>query len=384
MNLWGPVGMNTQPVNTESKPHIVFAKFTGEEILEEMGRLLYSVLHIFAANGYQVKLFDNINFSKLDKYGQLVPSMMNLTLVDTVPDNRTHMLYLFDRKDKSCSRYHWKKTIQIKFDVFSTYRITDPVIMPYPIHPLHSGADLAERLEALRKNQKTLRVFFSGDTKGYTKNRIHYPNTKLPRLQVIETILERLVDQTIHVKDETTLRGLLAGDYINSCIIVDTSKLWVDPASWLTHLSKTDFFICPPGYCMPMCHNVIEAMAVGAIPIINYPEWFNPTLTDMENCIVFGDQKDLIRKMRIVLEMDQQQVSEIRDKVIYYYENHLSPRKFIKEIESREKNKITLLMITDKNTVKNAGKLNEKSILISGKPTLANRRYYKFISALLT
>jgi len=368
-------------MKTEQNSRVVFANFTGDDILGEMGRLLYSILNIFSTNGYQVKLFDNINFSKLDKYGQLVPSMTNLTLVDAVPDNSSRMFYLFDSEDRTCSRDQWRRKIQIKFDVFSTYRLSHPLIMPYPVHPLQSGADLPARLEKLRKNEKKLRIFFSGDTKGYTQNRIHYPNTKLPRLVVIETILEQLGGKTIHVKDETTLNNLFSGDYINNCVIVDTSKLWVDPAEWMPRLSKTDFFICPPGYCMPMCHNVIEAMAVGAIPIINYPEWFNPTLRHMENCIVFDDRKDLIRKIESVLEMGKQEVSEIRGRVTDYYENHLNPTRFIDDIESRKENKTTVLMITDKNTIKNASRLNEKSILISGRPTLANSRLYKFISA---
>jgi hypothetical protein len=37
-------------------------------------------------------------------------------------------------------------------------------------------------------------------------------------------------------------------------------------------------------------------------------------------------------------------------------------------------------MITDKNTINNASRLNEKSILITGKPTLANSKWYKFFS----
>jgi hypothetical protein len=232
-------------MNTEKNPHMVFAKFTNDEILDEMGRLLYSILNIFTTNGYQVKLFNNINFSKLDKYGQLVPSMTNLALVDAVPDLTSQTLYLFDMQDKSCSHHQWKKKIQIKFDIFSTYWITDPLIMPYPVHPLLSGADLPLQLERLRKNEKKLRIFFSGDTKGYTKNRIHYPNTKLPRLEVIETILKISGDKTIHVKDEDSLNSLFAGDFINSCIIVDTDRMWIDPTDWLPHLSKTDFFIFP-------------------------------------------------------------------------------------------------------------------------------------------
>ena len=367
------------PMETDSAT--VFAKFLQDDILDEMGRLLYSILNVFATNGYRVKLSDNIDFSALDKYGQLVPSMSNLELVETIPENSSDMLYLFDREDKSCSRKQWRKKIRIRFDIFSTYRITNPSFMPYTVHPLLSGTDLPLQLETLRKNEKRLRIFFSGDTKGYTKNRIHYPNTKIPRLEVIETILTRMPDVSIYAKDGAELRRLFADGFVDRCVIVDTSRLWIDPKDWLPHLSKTDFFICPPGYVMPMCHNVIEAMAVGAIPIINYPEWFNPTLEHMENCIVFDDKNDLIRKIENVFEMGQEDISEMRSKVINYYENHLNPRTFISDIESRTEKKITVLMITDRNTIKNASRLNEKSILISGKPTLSNSVWHKLFDA---
>ncbi|MGD8631536.1 MAG: hypothetical protein PVG72_12525 [Gammaproteobacteria bacterium] len=364
-------------MSTQPESPIVFARFTGKTILGEMGRLLYSILNIFATNGYQVQLLDNIDFSKLDKYGQLVPSIENLKLVGTIPDDTSHMICLFDLDDIHCSRRKWKKRIQLKFDIFSTYRITEPLIMPYPVHPLLAGADLPIRLENLRKNEKKLRIFFSGDTKGYTKNRIHYPDTKLPRMEVIDSILEYLGDRTIHVKDETVLNELFSGDLVRKCVIVDTGNLWIDPADWLPDLSKSEFFICPPGYSMPMCHNVIEAMAVGAIPVINYPEWFTPALKHMENCIVFGDREDLIRQVEAVLEMGHEQISGLRNRVIEYYENHLHPGRFVSNLEAREDYKLTVLMITDENTIKNASRLNAKSIIIRGKPTLIDSRWYK-------
>ncbi len=364
-------------MHRETIPRTVFARFTENDILDEMGRLLYSILNIFATNGYRVELFDNINFSELDKYGQQVPSLDNLSLVDSVPDDSGDRLYLFDQVDKACSKRCWKKKIQVKFDIFSTYRLTDPLIMPYPVHPLLSGADLPQRLEQLRKNEKKLRIFFSGDTKGYTRNRIHYPNTKLPRLEVINTILEQRADRTIHVKDEATFRELLDGDFVDSCVIVNTGSMWIDPQEWLPDLSKSDFFICPPGYCMPMCHNVIEAMAVGSIPILNYPEWFNPTLSHMENCIVFDNREDLAGKIDHVLDMQPHEVATLRKRVIAYYDEHLSPRNFIDAIESREDCNITVLMITDKNTRKNASRLNRRSILITGKATFAGSWWYR-------
>jgi hypothetical protein len=101
----------------------------------------------------------------------------------------------------------------------------------------------------------------------------------------------------------------------------------------------------------------------------------------MENCVSFYDRKDLIKKIRSIFELEQQKISEMRNQAIDYYENHLSPRKFISNIESKQESKTTVLMITDKNTIKNARRLNKNSILIRGKPTLANSRWYKLLQS---
>jgi hypothetical protein len=45
---------------------------------------------------------------------------------------------------------------------------------------------------------------------------------------------------------------------------------------------------------MPLCHNVIEAMSVGTIPIIQkeYAALY-PNLTDNENAVIFNDLEHL-------------------------------------------------------------------------------------------
>jgi hypothetical protein len=97
----------------------------------------------------------------------------------------------------------------------------------------------------------------------------------------------------------------------------------------------------------------------------------------MENSIVFDDKEDLARKIDHVLEMHPHEVANLRERVIAYYEKHLSPRNFIDAIESREDSKVTVLMITDKNTRKNASRLNRRSILITGKATFADSWWYR-------
>jgi hypothetical protein len=364
------------PVTSKSHQPIIFAKFVDQDILAEMGRLLFYTLNIFALNGYHIKLFQNINFEKLEKdrpYIRLVESIENLVMVDEPPENTEHMIYLFDHADREYAQRNWGKKIQVKFNIFSSYfwsvfRKSRPVMMPYPMHPLLYDADLESRLESCRQQKRTMRIFFSGDTEGYRKNRIQYPTRKLTRSEIIGAITDGMGNKAVCVTDSESHNRLLEGEFIQHFVIVDNRQFRIEARYWLEALSKSDFFLCPPGYVMPMCHNVIEAMSVGTIPVINYPEWLNPGLTDMVNCVAFDDKADLIRKIDHVLNLEKEQVAEMKTRVIEYYRNNLDPAGFVKKLAMNTDKKVTLLMITDAYVAKNASKLNRNSIIIKGTP----------------
>ena len=355
----------------------IFAKFLNDEILGEMGRLLFTLLNAFAANGYHIRLFHNIDIEKLEKhnrpYIRLLESIDNLRMVDSVPGNTGDIIYLFDSKERALSRKGWKKEIHVRFDIYSTYlfssfREAQTVFFPYPMHPLNYETGLPLRLEEARRTEKKVRIFFSGDTEGYKRNRIHYPADKLTRTEIIEVIHDEMDSRVDSVEDAAILEDLLEGNYRQRFILVDNTKTRIDAQAWLETLSKADFFLCPPGYVMPMCHNVIEAMAVGTIPIINYPEWLNPDLEDTVNCMAFDDRESLISTITQVLNMNQETINNMKNRVIDYYDSNLDPKRFIQKIESIPCKEITLLMTTDANVANNEFGLNRNSILITGKP----------------
>src|SRR2546428_3506288 len=196
--------------------------------------------------------------------------------------------------------------------------------MPFPVHPVHAAPDLRERLTRFRSNTRKMRVFFSGETSGYTINRITYPKAKLPRLDIVDTIRERMGDRVIFVQQQAVLDTLLSAGYVNKCVILDTNKLRVPDQEWLNALGKADFFLSPPGIVMPMCHNSVEALAVGTVPVINYPEWFAPRLEHMRNCVVFDDEQTLIHDLDSVLAMDEGRIASMREQATAYYDAHLS------------------------------------------------------------
>jgi hypothetical protein len=78
---------------------------------------------------------------------------------------------------------------------------------------------------------------------------------------------------------------------------------------------------------MPYAHNIIEAMSVGCIPIIQkeYAQMFFPALQNQMNAIIFRDLSELVSQIKIALNLPESQIGFMRKEVTKYYTNHLTP-----------------------------------------------------------
>lgn len=97
---------------------------------------------------------------------------------------------------------------------------------------------------------------------------------------------------------------------------------------WLSFLGKSAFFLACPGVLMPMCHNLIEAMYCGCIPILQHPGLFDPPLEDGINCLVFNSRESLKERIETALAMDSEKLSEMQKEVKHYYNAYVSPEYF--------------------------------------------------------
>ncbi|WP_312075179.1 hypothetical protein [Chryseobacterium sp.] len=100
-------------------------------------------------------------------------------------------------------------------------------------------------------------------------------------------------------------------------------------------LSKFNFYLCCPGVVMPLCHNVVEAMSVGTIPIIEkeYAEVMYPNLEHLKNAIIFNDLKELEELLQnIIFKISQEEISEMRENSLIYYKEFLTPEGMIKNL----------------------------------------------------
>ncbi len=343
----------------------LYARFHGPEIFLEQGRLLFALLHVFAKSGYRIRLHPYLGDKPLEKYGQMIHTLPGLELAEQADADTAGALYLHDRPDATLARLPWAKRIEVRFDLFSPFWRSDPIIMPFPMHPMQSALQ-RDAVLALRASERKMRVFFSGDTEHYRREWVRYPKPKLPREPIVKAVIERLGDDRVLIEDAASLQRLLDGPYVKRAVLTASSQVRIEFADWLPTLASADFFLSPPGIVMPMCHNIIEAMAVGTIPITNYPEWLDPPLEPGKNCLAFDTLEDLDANMHRALAMSDSQIAAMRAQVVDYYEQHLRPDRFVARVEAHPGPVVPVLMYTERNMALNAKRLGRHSILIQG------------------
>ncbi|WP_294284045.1 hypothetical protein [uncultured Chryseobacterium sp.] len=100
-------------------------------------------------------------------------------------------------------------------------------------------------------------------------------------------------------------------------------------------LSYFNFYLCCPGVVMPLCHNVIEAMSVGTIPLIQreYAEVMYPNLQHRINAVIFQDLDELEHILQNeIFNYSEQEILAIKTNVLDYYEEYLSPNGVVKNL----------------------------------------------------
>ena len=91
---------------------------------------------------------------------------------------------------------------------------------------------------------------------------------------------------------------------------------------------------------MPLCHHLIEGMKVGSIPITNCEKLVSPNL-DLNMSLHYSNIDELNNQVKKALDMKEEEIIYMREKVFDYYEKYLSPKnfklKFIQALDEKNK-----------------------------------------------
>ena len=223
------------------------------------------------------------------------------------------------------------------------------VHLPYPMSPMVLEQGGLERLATLRDGPRPVRILFAGHFE-----RVHYDRPdvherrfgKRNRWALLEHL--RAAGRTVEPASRAELEGVLSGGGgREGIVVVDSARVPVAPREWLTLVAQADFFFCPPGRIMPPCHNLVEALAVGTVPITNSPEWFWPVLGDGRECLAFDTTASLDRAVDRALAMPDADVAAMRAAAIAYHDRHLDLRRIASRLAARRGEQLRLTLVDE-------------------------------------
>lgn len=151
------------------------------------------------------------------------------------------------------------------------------------------------------------------------------------------------------IASRSDLQTFLESDEDQKIILVDRKKFNIPMHELRPLLARFEFYFALPGMAMPFSHNIIEAFSSGTIPFIqqSYADLFAPPLANYGQAVTFQGKDDLIQRLRDLFSISQPQIASLRSCVGKYYENYLTPKSVV---ENLEKNKYTSIYLQAERT----------------------------------
>jgi hypothetical protein len=215
------------------------------------------------------------------------------------------------------------------------------------------------RQRAHDRREGTIRLSFAGNVNParYSSPLLPRLFAKLSRVEVVNTVIQAYSNKVVCPHTRGEWQAVKGAEILAA---VDPNA-YLNVQEFMEMLGQSDFYLSPPGVTMPLCHNVVEAMFMGAVPVLQYPEFFNPPLENDVNCIVFRDRADLIRRVAKILEMAPVRIAELRHQAMVYYDRHLSPEAVVGRIVERGDKLRTIYLLSEQGSVEKLRKRKERS-----------------------
>jgi len=187
------------------------------------------------------------------------------------------------------------------------------VAVPYIMHPRNYMIAKPVLLE------KQVGIVMSGnfEAKIYDSDVITKNFNLLNRWQIYNQIIKHAA--VVSVTGIEFKEQLSTNVFLDKFVVMKWQQGAIPSEEWRHYLSSAKFLFCAPGMTMPMCHNVIEAMSVGVVPIINYQKWLNPSLIDGKNALLYNSEESIHQVIDKALQMSYQEYKQLQDNVIEYY-----------------------------------------------------------------
>ena len=326
---------------------------TPQETFQFLGdwRYLLRLFELARAGGFSIVLpADLIGELELGEYKSTLPAF------DIVCNKEAKANLTFTLPD-SCRHSSETKVIHVYLDGAMPGSVigTDYTRISFGVHPRIAATRAYRVLRPRLNNIKARNVrIMSAGSKGQSYDNQPILNKCLDKSASRNQLLEALElglsdsEHTVIAEPREYYRifGSSRNTPLNRLISIEHNRLF---SEWLFTLALSDCYLCLPGRLLLSCHSVYEAMSVGTIPVLQYADWFNPRLVDGVNCFSFEGTHDLVPTIQRILDTPANQMEDMRQSVIAYYDEYLSEQALMARVQSSD-SPVNFLMDSEWNT----------------------------------
>lgn len=182
---------------------------------------------------------------------------------------------------------------------------------------------------------RSIGILFIGNTeKSYEKHtgRMHDCYGLYTRREIVKHVLSRFPDHVVRPGSEAELLNMInAKDMSNRIVIVDRFRV---DGNYFSLYRKSRFHLWTPGVYMPYCHNTIESMACGAIPLFqSFP--YYPGMIEGYNCLSYQTLDEMDNVIRRILEgeIPSHELDLMGKRTKELYDSHFSKKAIKQKID---------------------------------------------------
>ena len=225
--------------------------------------------------------------------------------------------------------------------------------IPMSFHPFMYHHGIWNNKVTTDKNRANA-IFCYGnfDSKAYLEIKKTYFKS-VPRTELLQFFKDKFNIISIASKEE--ILDKKPSSYDKKIVFAIKEQYAIKMENVRELLSYFNFYLCCPGVVMPLCHNVIEAMSVGTIPLIQkeYADVMYPHLEHNVNAIIFNDLSHLETIMtKEIFTIPEERISILKKNVLEYYNKNLSPESVVTKINDSIKNKKRIYLQAEHRSVK--------------------------------
>lgn len=229
------------------------------------------------------------------------------------------------------------RIVSLDYDVFNKKRdYSDGYFFPIAFYPSFLNRE-SERL-ALSKSgngNRAIKVLFAGTINHFYKDERTKEYFEInTRAEIFDYIQQQMPSDQVYIpRTYSDLRDKMQnGELVDKIVLLNASEVAIPPEDYFAVLHQTDYFIHMSGYIQPFCHNQIETMACGVIPITQFPDIFHPNLDEGVHARIFKTLPDLHALLEKILTEKSDTMDTIRANVVSYYKDYFSYDSFEKRI----------------------------------------------------